>query len=129
MGGMVWRVADAVETLTDANGEFRISPHRINLFRLMAWWESDCQVSIFKPGYGAYPGNSKTYSSLKNYRYLYLPENKYTRFFLPRLLSLEERKENLSDIEEPVGIDFEKIPHLRKFESEERYKVGLQPYQ
>ena len=130
MGGTVWRFADAVETITDAKGEFRISSQRINLFRMMATWDDDYRISIFKPGYGAYPGNSNTYSSLKKKRSFSIPEDEYIIFNLPKLSIIKERKENLFDIEEPAGIDFNinKIPNLRRLESEERLNVGLQPY-
>ena len=130
MGGTVRRFADAIETITDAKGEFRISSHRINLYRMMATWDDKNRISIFKPGYGAYPGNLKTYSSLKKERSYSIPEDEHIVVYLPKLTTIEEKKENLFDIEEPAGIDVsvDKIPNLRRLESEERLNVGLQPY-
>ena len=133
MGGTVWKIADAVEALTDAKGEFRIPPHRINLFKAMASWDDECQVSIFKPGYAVYPGNSKSYSSYfveKGRQSFSIPEDDYIIVHLPKLTSIKERKENLYDIRGPSGIDFntDKIKNLRRLKSEERVNVGLQPY-
>jgi hypothetical protein len=65
LGGSVNSFADAIETLTDAQGEFKFTPKRINFFKMNASWDDDCQVSIFKPGYGAYPGHRQAYSSWK----------------------------------------------------------------
>jgi hypothetical protein len=130
MGGTVGRFADAIETLTDVNGEFRISSHRINLFRMMATWDNKNRISIFKPSYGAYPGNSKAYSSLKKERSYSIPEDEHILVYLPKLTTIEERKENLFNIEQPSGIDcsIDKIPNLRRLESKERFNVGLQPF-
>lgn len=128
LGGRVWQVADAVETVTNANGEFIIPPHRINLFRIMAWWDDECRVSIFKPGYGAYPRNKKTYSSLKKERSFWIPEDEYIIVHLPKLISIKERKENLIDVMGPSDIDIDKIKNLRRLKSEESVNVGLQPY-
>ena len=119
-GGTVYSVADAVETLTDANGEFRIPPHRINLFRMMASWDDECQVSIFKPGYGAYPGNLKTYCSWKDKHPFFIPEKEYVTYYLPKLVTFDEIRQNY--ILRPGIIGVEKLPMLRKL-MDERWKV------
>jgi hypothetical protein len=55
LAGSVEHFADAQETLTNKNGEFRISPKRVNTLRVLSGWELHPQVIIFKPGYGCYP--------------------------------------------------------------------------
>lgn len=129
VGGWVWRFADAIETLTDAEGKFQFPSKRITLFRGMSLWDKQCQISIFKPGYAAYPGNMRlSYSSLEEKHSMFIPEDEHTIYFLPRLMTLGERKKNLDNIEYPAGIANEKMPQLRKLESEERVNVGLRPY-
>jgi hypothetical protein len=97
---------------------------------MMATWDNKNRISIFKPGYGAYPGNLKTYSSLKKERSYSIPEDDYIVVYLPKLMSIKERKDNLHDIERPPGVDLpiDKIPNLRRLKSEEFINVGLQPY-
>jgi hypothetical protein len=75
LGGSVNSFADAIETLTDAQGEFKFTPKRINFFKMNASWDDDCQVSIFKPGYGAYPGHQQAYSSWKKKQSRLIPED------------------------------------------------------
>ena len=125
VGGTVYRFADAIETLTDAKGEFRLPPKRVNLFRGMSIWDDDCQVSIFKPGFGAYPGHRQAQSSWEHKHARIIPENEYVTYYLPRLLTLEERKENLHNIETPGGIPIQKMPDLRRLEDEEYANVGI----
>ncbi|GAB6908966.1 hypothetical protein JCM12296A_48060 [Desulfosarcina cetonica] len=129
VGGWVWRFADAIETLTDAEGNFRFQPKRVTLFRGMSLWDKQCQISIFKPGYAAYPGSMRaSYSSLEKKHSMFIPENEHIIYFLPKLMTLKERKDNLGDIEHPAGIANERMPNLRRLESEERVNVGLKPF-
>ncbi|BBO72190.1 hypothetical protein DSCA_61200 [Desulfosarcina alkanivorans] len=116
MGGTVWKVADAVETLTDAKGEFTIPPHRIKLFKIMASWDDECQVSVFKPGYGAYPGNLKTYCSWKEKHPFFIPEEEHVTYYLPKLLIFDDRRENY--VITPGGKTDEKLPTLMKYMDE-----------
>jgi hypothetical protein len=124
-GGTARRFADAVETLTDAKGEFRISPKQVNLFRKMASWDEDCHISIFKPGYGTYPKHPKTFISPGSKRSLYIPENEYITYHLPKLFTLKERKDNLFSIMEPAGIPNEKMPNMQRLKNEEYINVGI----
>jgi hypothetical protein len=128
LGGSVNSFADAIETLTDAQGEFKFTPKRINFFKMNASWDDDYQVSIFKPGYGAYPGHRQAYSSWKkDEQSLVIPENKYIIYYLPKLANLKERKENLLNIRKPIAIPSEKMPNMLKLESSEYEVVGLKP--
>jgi protocatechuate 3,4-dioxygenase beta subunit len=129
VGGPVGHFADAVETLTDAKGEFNIPSHWICLFKFFEWWNDHYSVTIFKPGYAAYPGNSKSYSSPKRSQTNYLfPEDEYIMVYLPKLRSVKERKNNLFDINQPLeDRAIEKMPNLRKLDIEEGVNVGLKP--
>jgi hypothetical protein len=125
LGGTVSTFADAVETLTNIKGEFQIPQKRVNLFRWMASWDEDCYISIFKLGYGAYPGYPKTFSSPDSKRSLYIPENEYITYHLPKLFTLKERKDNLFSIMEPAGIPNEKMPNMQRLKNEEYINVGI----
>jgi len=131
LGGTVTRDVDAVETLTDAQGEFRFFPKRINFFKVMANWCDDHQILIFKPGYGAYPEHPKVYSSWKEKQSYFIPENKHITYYLPKLYNLEDRSRNLRNIRYPVhypgGITNDNYPILRRLKNEERVNVGLKP--
>lgn len=88
--------ADAVEVLTDQNGEFRIPAQRIFVFRPVNWWESYGSTIIFKPGYGAYPGHKDVSPRFKPGGSL--PEGQHVTIKLPKLKTIEERKDNLSHL-------------------------------
>jgi hypothetical protein len=53
--GAITRYADAVETITDKNGEFKVSDYRVSVFRPLQGWDLHPQFRIFKPGYGCFP--------------------------------------------------------------------------
>jgi hypothetical protein len=53
--GAITHYADALETVTDKDGEFKFSEHRITIFRPLQGWVKNGYFSIFKPGYGCYP--------------------------------------------------------------------------
>ena len=127
VGGWVWSFADAMETLTDSKGKFFIPSKRINKFRGMSFWDKDCVIAIFKPGYGSYPGHPETFSSWKYKRSRYIPEKENISYYLPKLSSIEGRKKNLSNIFHPAGTPNEKMPNMIRLESEERVIVGLEP--
>jgi hypothetical protein len=119
VGGWVGKFADAIETLTDAKGEFHFSSKRIYLLRSNAIWDDRYQITIFKPGYGAYPGNLQAYSSWKKKQSYFIPENKYITYYLPKLNTLEERTKNHYKIITPAGITENKMQNLRKLIDED----------
>ena len=127
VGGWVWSFADAMETLTDSEGKFFIPSKRVNKFRGMSFWDRNCKITIFLPGYGAYPDHPEAYSSWKYKRSRYIPEKKQVSYYLPKLSTIEERKKNLSNILYPIGTPNEKMTNFRRLESEERVVVGLKP--
>jgi len=126
-GGTAYRFADAVETLTDVQGEFAFDPKRVDLFKVMSSWSDDHTILIFKPVYGVYPGHRQAYSSWKYKQALIIPENEYVTYYLPKLKTLKERKENLNDVLYPAGITNEKCSILQRLKSVERVNVGLKP--
>jgi hypothetical protein len=94
--GFTSHFVDALETVTDQNGEFHISPHRAWVFRFPHKWEKNCIIIVFKPGYGAYP----EYKGIKE-RYdpgNSIPENEPVTIKLPRLESRAERQRNLTSM-------------------------------
>jgi len=122
VGGTVYIFADAVETLTDSQGEFNIPTKRVEFFKLGATWSDECQISIFKPGYGAYPGHRKSHSSFNT---RLIPENEHVTYYLPKLKTIEQRKKNLRNIIRSGGAPIGKMPKMRKLKDEERLNVGI----
>ncbi len=119
VGGMVWSFADAVEILTDENGEFQLPLEFVYSFQAFAVWEDDCEVSIFKPSYGAYPMHPKVFCTPNLQNSMVIPEKEYITFHLPRLATRQEREENLMNIWSPGGITSDKMTMLKKLEDEE----------
>ena len=87
--GAITRYADALETVTDKNGEFRIPAHRVTTFRPLQGWDLYGYFTIFKPGYGYYPIHKDV--KPKFVPGGTLPTNQYVMIELPRLKTKEER--------------------------------------
>lgn len=111
---------DAVETLTDSKGEFRIPWYLALTFRPLYSWEPHGYVTIFKPGYGAYPGHDDSKPLFMPNGTL--PENEYVTIRLPRLKTIEERRRNTVS---PPDIPERKMRNLLRLESEERVNLGF----
>lgn len=123
IAGASSRFADAQETVTDKNGEFRIPAIRINKFRLLSGWDHYPQFRIFKPGYGCYPMH-------KDVKPMFvpngtLPEKQYVTIELPKLKTREERIENQRC--EPASIPKAKYKKFLKIINDERTSLGLEP--
>jgi hypothetical protein len=115
-GGSVYHVEDAVETLTDANGEFRIPARRLYQYKIFSSWDDRCVVSIYKPGYGAYPGNLKSFASIKENKSYFIIEKEYAIYYLPKLLTIEERrKDSMYALPTPY---LDNLPILHKYINE-----------
>jgi hypothetical protein len=115
---------DGVETVTDANGEFRIPRYLALTFRPFYNWKSYGYVTIFKPGYGAYPDHIEAMPRFEIGGSL--PENEYVTIQLPRLKTIKERKRNLS-LSLPLDLPGRKMKNLLKLISQEHVNVGLPP--
>lgn len=127
-GGAVSNYADAIEVLTDADGKFNIPAYRVKAFRMLHYWSDYAPVIIFKPGYGAYPGHRDVAPRFGLAGGI--PENEVVIIKLPKLTTLEERKENLynADAYNSWKIPYEKQKYLSKFIDSEREKMGFKPY-
>jgi hypothetical protein len=115
--------ADSVEVATDERGEFKI-PYQLSLtFHPLSKWEPDGHITIFKPGYGAYPGqNDVTPMFVPNGT---IPEKQYVIFKLPRLETLEERRKNRWGVNPSGDVPERKYKYLLKLIHEEDANVGL----
>ncbi len=105
---------DAVETVSDSNGEFHIPRQRLFTTPIpFEHWDERGSFIIFKPGYEVQ---------------FYVPENKYTVIALRRLKTRKERIENLHGITFTDNIPYDKWPILFKYRNIESISVGLTPY-
>lgn len=125
IGGMTSHYADAVETLTDAEGGFMIPPHRVNTFRLLHGWVKEAYTIVFKPGYGAFPRHRESEPELD---YGALPANEPVTIKLPKLETREERKRNLWNISFTSDVPHKKWRNLFEYRNIESIEVGLHPY-
>jgi hypothetical protein len=117
--------AGGVETLTDRNGEFNIPANRVFVFYPVNVWDPNGYVTIFKPGYGAYPGhNDSGPLFMPNGS---LPENEYVTIRLPWLKTIEERRRNLDDVMAPASMPDRKMRSLIRLKSQERVTLGFPP--
>jgi len=125
IGGTSSVFADAVETLTDADGEFLIPPHSIRAFRPLHGWNKNGYAIIFKPGYGAFPGHRGTTLTHPNGT---LPANEPVVIELPKLKTYEERRDNLGNVNYPMSeVPCEKQRLILKLNNLERLSLGLEP--
>jgi hypothetical protein len=121
--GAITRYADAVETVTDKKGEFKIPAHRVTTFRPLQGWNRYGYFTIFKPGHGCYPIH-------KDVKPMFvpngtLPESQYVNIELPRLKTREERLRNIDCF--PVGMPDEKMTKLIEVNNIESISLGLEP--
>jgi hypothetical protein len=123
LAGPVAQFADAHETVTDKNGEFKIPAIRINKFRMISGWELHPEVRIFKPGYGCYPMHKYARPKVD---YGSLPENQYVTIELPKLGSKEERLENYRCYPSEL-VPESKYKNLFHLIQQERMVLGLEP--
>lgn len=124
VGGSTFYAADAVEVLTDRNGEFDIPLRKLTVNKFLHGWENKGQAIIFKPGYGAFPGHPKVSMDIPGYS---IPENKFVVIKLPKLKTINERKENLRNLWIVINIPPEKHAALTRLKEIERAEIGLTP--
>jgi len=123
-GGEVTHYADAQETLTDKNGEFKIPSNTVTTFRPLQYFEPYAWFTIFKPGYGCYPWH-------KGVKPMFvpngtLPEKQYVIVELPKLKTREERIENYGCYPSEQVPEI-KYKYLFQLIQQERVAVGLEP--
>jgi len=117
--GAITRYADAIETVTDKNGEFKIPAYRVTVFRPLQGWDSNGYFTIFKPGYGHYPDS-------KGVNPMFVPNgslpiNQYVIIELPRLKTKEERL-NMPSVN--FEIPYEKQKKFIELINQEMEKMG-----
>ena len=122
VGGDVRHFADAVETLTDKNGEFYIPVQKLTLSGMFRRWDEFGDAIIFKPGYGAFPKHRESAPKPSPF-YSKSPQG-YVTIQLPKLHSIEERKRNLPD---PGLVPEGKIINFLRLECIESKGIGLTP--
>lgn len=82
---------DAQEILTDEKGEFNI-PETKRWFVINRGY-TEGNLTIFKPGYGVFPDHER--SNAIGEKKSWPPPGKYILYEIPKLKSLEERKNNV----------------------------------
>lgn len=122
-GGTNYNYVDALETVTNENGEFKISSHRVASIGVLKGWDNYGHFTIFKPGYGCYPYH-------KNVKPMLipggtLPAEQYVVVELPKLETKEARIDNTDCF--PLSIPDEKMANLIELNNVERISLGLQP--
>ncbi len=120
--GAITRYADALETVTDKNGEFKFSAHKVTVFRPLQGWDKYGYFTIFKPGYGCYPNH-------KDVKPMFvpngtLPVNEYVTIELPRLGTREERIES-THCSPQSYITYSKAKKFIDLINEENKSLGL----
>ncbi|OGR05150.1 MAG: hypothetical protein A2511_06245 [Deltaproteobacteria bacterium RIFOXYD12_FULL_50_9] len=119
------QVAEAIETLTDKQGEFQVPVTWVYSFRFFHLWRPHALVTIFKPGYGTFPGHPGTTPQLNPQGAV--PENKPVVIKMPRLKTREERWFNLNvaflDLDVPSG----KGERFKRLIEEEKVHLGWVP--
>jgi hypothetical protein len=121
-GGPRSSFVDAVEVLTDDKGEFKVPAFRAWVFRFPHQWDYHAEITIFKPGYGAYPRSKYVYPAfIPTYSF---PSNEHLIIRLPKLKTYEDRKSNLGGII-PIGVPRDKMKMLVELIHIERKELGF----
>lgn len=125
IGGMSSHYVDALETLTDANGEFLVPLHRVTTFRILHGWIEEAYAIIFKPGYGAFPHYQGTTLTHPNGT---LPANESVVIELPKLKTRQERGRNADFSFDRSSVPYEKYKLMFGAVNEERNLIGSEPF-
>lgn len=117
-------VIDGQETLTNANGEFKISSKTVQSEKISG--KPRGSLLIFKPGYGASPRHKQSEALGENKSWP--PPYKYIVYEIPKLKTINERRLNL-----PGKFSYSRIPYKKqklfiKAINEESKNVGVSPY-
>lgn len=121
-GGTRSSFVDAVEVLTDTNGEFYIPAFRAWVLRFPHRWDPYAHVTIFKPGFGAYP-YFKEIEKI-SFPVWSIPPKHFVIVKLPRLINRDDRLVNLGNVH-AVGIPDRKLNILTRLIQIERNNLGL----
>ncbi len=125
IGGSNSHYADAIEVLTNENGEFHVEL-RVTTLRIGHVWDRYQYIMVFKPSYGVFPGHrdSKVDILIRDTSHLF-PKNTYVTISLPKLQTIEERRNNLGNLFVSSRVPHEKWSKLFQLKSIERAQIGL----
>ncbi len=123
IAGSISYNVDNQETLTDANGEFKIFSKTVQSKKVSGRLRGD--INIFKPGYGTL--SHKRARAVGENKSWPLP-NKFIVYEIPKLKTKSERRSNL-----PGALSFSKFPYEKQKMfvdaiNEEAKSIGLSPY-
>lgn len=115
-------VVDGQETLTDANGEFKISSKTVHSEKLSGKLRGS--LVIFKPGYGTFPRHKQSETLGENKSWP--PPNKYIIYKIPKLMTMKERDINIHFSRPEIPIP--KMKNFIRLLNEERINLGYAPF-
>ena len=119
--GSITRYADALETVTDKNGDFSLPAHKVTSTKFLHLLENYGYFTIYKPGYGCYPKHRDAEPMFVPNGTL--PEKKFVTVELPRLKTMEERKEAGTPTVSG-SVPYEKQKYLIELMNKEREFLG-----
>lgn len=124
VAGSMSYVVDAQETLTNANGKFKIPSKTVKSKKERGTLQG--KIIIFKPEYGAFPRHKKSEAVGENKSWP--PPYKYIVYEIPKLKTINERRLNL-----PGKFSYSRIPYKKqklfiKAINEESKNIGVSPY-
>lgn len=125
LAGFTSHFVNAFETVTNDNGEFHIEAYRAWVFRFPHKWETNCDITVFKPGYGAYP----QYPAIKD-RYEpgnSIPNNIPVTIKLPRLVTSLDRQQSLTSMLFGT-VPNEKMKIMQQLVEQEKKYLGFVPH-
>lgn len=113
---------DALEVLTDVNGEFTM-PQKTFVPALSSGWIQDPRFSIYFPGYAEFPfGQTEPKGEALDTAF-----REHSTVELPRLKTIEERRRFATLPFHTFGVPESKMPNLLRLVNSERKALGLQP--
>ncbi len=121
VGGPVYHYADAIETTTDRNGEFRLAAHRIVATGILQRWDEYENVTIFKPGYGCYPTHPDVEALGPGF-----PTRQLVTIELPRLKTREDRLAS-THCAPSSDVSYHKAKRFIDLVNSENITLGLEP--
>ena len=111
--------ADAVEVLTDEQGDFQVPLKRLIKIRPMHEWLPP-KVLIFKPGYGAFPSHKGTLVDKGGY-----VSGRDMIVKLPKLKNREEEVKNIQNVFVFPDVPVHKRKMTVKLKNNEARRLGL----
>jgi hypothetical protein len=121
--GAITRYADAIETVTDKNGEFKLPAHRVSVFRPLQGWDKYPQFRIFKPTYGCYPMHKDVKPMFEPNGTL--PADEHATIELPKIKTREERIDS-THCSPPTYIPYTKARNFIDLINRENKALGLE---